>query len=162
MSSGVQFIDIGLFGPLKKKALDSQRLRTNYNFHSGDEDNPHRFLNVLAHNTYIAPHRHMDPPKSETILILEGKVGLFLFDDEGNVTSAEVLGGPTRLGADIPADVWHTLASLTPFVVAFEVKAGPYCAAQGKDFPKWAPQEGDPEAPAYLERLLALLPPGTW
>jgi cupin fold WbuC family metalloprotein len=77
MRSVVQFIDSDLFGPLKQKALDSQRLRTNYNFHSGDEDNPHRFLNVLAKGTFVPPHRHLDPPKSETILILEGRVGLF-------------------------------------------------------------------------------------
>jgi len=158
MSSGVQFIDTNMFGPLKKKALDSPRLRTNYNFHSGDDDNPHRFLNVLAHDTYVAPHRHWDPPKSETILILEGKVGLFLFDDEGNITSAKVIGGSPRLGADIPANVWHTLAALTAFAVAFEVKPGPYRAAQEKDFPAWAPHEGDPEARAYLERLISLLP----
>jgi cupin fold WbuC family metalloprotein len=159
MRSVVQFIDSDLFGPLKQKALDSQRLRTNYNFHSGDEDNPHRFLNVLAKGTFVPPHRHLDPPKSETILILEGRVGLFFFDDDGNVTSAVVLGGSSRLGVDIPAGVWHTLVALTPFAVVFEVKAGPYLAAQGKDFPAWAPRDGDPEVSGYLERLLAHLPP---
>ncbi len=139
MSSVVQFIDSDLFGPLKQKALDSPRLRTNHNFHSGDEDNPHRFLNVLAKGTFVPPHRHLDPPKSETILILEGRVGLLLFDDDGNVTLAVVLGGSSRLGVDIPAGVWHTLVVLTPFAVALEVKPGPYLAAQGKDFPAWAP-----------------------
>ena len=158
MSSAVQFIDSDLFGPLTKKALDSPRLRTNYNFHSGDEDNPHRFLNVMARGTFVPPHRHLDPPKSETILILEGRVGLFIFDDEGKVTLAQVVGGPSRLGVDIPAGVWHTLVVTTPFVVAFEMKAGPFLASRGKDLPAWAPQEGDPEAAGYLEQLLAHLP----
>jgi cupin fold WbuC family metalloprotein len=84
---------------------------------------------------------------------------LFFFDDDGNVTSAVVLGGSSRLGVDIPAGVWHTLVALTPFAVVFEVKAGPYLAAQGKDFPAWAPRDGDPEVSGYLERLLAHLPP---
>src|ERR1035441_1903647 len=96
MSSVVQFIDSDLFGPLKQKALGSQRLRTNYNFHSCDEDNPHRFLNVLAKGTFVPPHRHLDPPKSETILILEGRVGLFLFDDEGKVTLPRAGRRPDR------------------------------------------------------------------
>ena len=99
----VQFIDSDLFGPLKEWALASQRLRTNHNFHSGNEDNPHRFLNVMARGTNVPPHRHLDPLKSETFLILEGKVGVFLFDDEGKVALAEVVGGTERLGADIPA-----------------------------------------------------------
>jgi cupin fold WbuC family metalloprotein len=157
--SAIQFIDSDLFGPLKKEALDSQRLRPNYNFHSGDEDNPHRFLNVMAHGTYVTPHRHLDPPKSETFLILEGKVGFFLFDDEGKVTMAEILGGSSRLGVDIVAGVWHTLAVLTPVAVIFEIKPGPYLAVRDKDFPAWAPREGEPETAGFLEGLMSHLPP---
>jgi cupin fold WbuC family metalloprotein len=158
MNSEVQFIDFDMLGPLKEKALASRRLRTNHNFHSGNEDNPHRFLNVMARGTYVPPHRHLDPLKSETFLILEGKVGLFLFDDSGKVTLAEVVGGSQRLGADIPAGAWHTLAVLTPFVVSFEVKPGPYVARSDKDIPAWAPQEGEPGARAYLDWLLEQLP----
>jgi cupin fold WbuC family metalloprotein len=157
MGDTVQFIDSDLFGPLKEKALASPRLRTNLNFHSGNEDNPHRFLNVLARGTYVPPHRHLDPLKSETFLLLEGTVGLILFDDEGRVTLAEVVGEGGRLGADIPAGAWHTLVALTPFVVSFEVKPGPYVGKSDKDIPAWAPQEGEPGAGAYLDGLVARL-----
>jgi cupin fold WbuC family metalloprotein len=158
MNHELQFIDADLFAPLKERALASQRLRTNHNFHSGNEDNPHRFLNVMARGTYVPPHRHLHPPKSETFLLLEGKIGLFLFDDAGNVTQAEVLGGTQRLGADIPPGVWHTLVVLTPFVVSFEVKPGPYVEKGDKEFPSWAPRESDAEAGVYLEWLVQQLP----
>jgi cupin fold WbuC family metalloprotein len=160
MTGAVQYIDSDLFGPLKEKALASKRLRTNYNFHSGNEDNPHRFLNVMIRGTYVPPHRHLDPLKSETFLILEGKVGLFIFDDEGKITLTEVVGGSHRMGADIPAGAWHTLVVLTPHVVSFEVKPGPYVDKSDKDIPSWAPQEGDPGAEAYLGWLLKQLPSG--
>jgi cupin fold WbuC family metalloprotein len=158
MVQSVQFIDSSLFNPLKQKALASPRLRTNYNYHSGDADNPHRFLNVLAQGTFIPPHRHLDPPKSETLLVLEGKVGFFLFDDEGRVTSAEEIGDRGRIGVDIPSGVWHTLVVLTPFAVVFEVKAGPYDPSLGRDFAPWAPREADPGAADYNEQLITYLP----
>lgn len=158
MSYTLQYIDSDLFGPLKDKARASRRLRTSHIFHSGNEDNPHRFLNVMVRGTYVPPHRHQNPLKAETFLILEGKVGLFLFDDAGKVTLAETVGGSHRLGADIPAGLWHTLAVLTPDAVSFEVKPGPDLGSSDKDIPHWAPQEGDPRAEAYLEQLLELFP----
>jgi cupin fold WbuC family metalloprotein len=158
MSDSVQFIESKMFGPLKEKAQALPRLRTNYNFHSGNEDNPHRFLNVLARGTYVPPHRHFDPLKSETFLLLEGKAGLLLFDDQGKVTLAEVIGEDGRLGVDIPAGAWHTLVALSPYVVLFEVKAGPYVGRADKNFPAWAPHEGEAEAGDYLERMLGEFP----
>jgi cupin fold WbuC family metalloprotein len=70
----VQLLDSTLFRSLIERARQSPRLRTNHNFHSSMEDNPHRFLNVMVRGTYIAPHRHHDPPKSESFLVLEGEL----------------------------------------------------------------------------------------
>lgn len=64
------------------------------------------------------------------------------------------------MGADIPAGAWHTLVVLTPHVISFEVKPGPYVGKSDKDIPSWAPQEGDPGAEAYLRWLLKQLPSG--
>jgi cupin fold WbuC family metalloprotein len=158
MDCALQFIDTDSFSSLKQQALASPRLRTNYNFHSGNNDNPQRFLNVLARGTYVPPHRHIDPPKSETFVILEGKVGLFLFDNEGKVTLAEAVGGDHRIGADIPAGAWHTLLVLSEYAVSFEVKPGPFHGKSDKDIPSWAPHEGEPGAGAYLQSLLDQLP----
>jgi cupin fold WbuC family metalloprotein len=153
MRNELRFIDASLFVSLKEKALASPRLRTNFNFHSGNEDNPHRFLNVMARGTYVPPHRHLAPPRFETFLILEGKVGLLLFDEKGRVTRAEVVGGTERMGADIPPGAWHSVVVLTPFVVAFEIKPGPYVEV-AKEIPDWARREGDAGVGAYLESLL--------
>ena len=81
--SPVQLIDSALFLPLIERARQSPRLRTNHNFHTSMEDNPHRFLNVMIQGTYIAPHRHRDPPKAEAFIVLEGELAFFTFDDAG-------------------------------------------------------------------------------
>ena len=152
----IQVIDTDLFRELVERARNSPRRRTNHNVHGSMEENPHRFLNVMLRGTYITPHRHLDPPKPEGFLILSGKVVLFLFDDSGKVSGTYILGGD-RPGIDIPAGVWHTMAVLSPEAVCYEVKPGPYSAANDKDFAPWAPREGDPAAAAYLERLVASL-----
>jgi cupin fold WbuC family metalloprotein len=156
-NSPLQVLDPTLFLSLIERARQSPRLRTNHNFHTGMDDNPHRFLNVMVRGTYIAPHRHRDPPKSETFLVLEGELAFFTFDDAGQITATHVLGrdGRAAVGVDIQPGVWHTIAVVTPHVVCFEVKPGPYSAANDKDFAPWAPREGDPRAAAYLELLLS-------
>ena len=150
----IQLLDPALFPALIERARRSPRLRTNHNFHGGMEENPHRFLNVMLRGTYIAPHRHGDPPKAEAFLALEGEIAFFTFDDSGSVTTVHVLGREA-IGIDIQPGVWHTLAVLSPHAVCYEVKPGPYSPANDKDFPPWAPREGDPDAPAYLEKLVA-------
>ena len=157
--SPVQILDQGLFLPLIERARQSPRLRTNHNFHTSMDDNPHRFLNVMVRDTYIAPHRHRDPPKSESFLVLQGELVFFTFDDTGRIARTLVLGRDA-LGVDMQPGVWHTIAVLSDHVVCFEVKPGPYSAATDKDFAPWAPREGDPAAPAYLSRLVsAIIPP---
>jgi cupin fold WbuC family metalloprotein len=151
----IQTLGRGLFRELIGRAGESPRRRTNYNFHGAMEENPHRFLNVMLRGTYVTPHRHLDPPKAESFLVLEGEAVFFVFDDAGAVTATHILGRE-NIGIDIGPGIWHSLAVLTPHAVCFEVKPGPYSAANDKDFAPWAPREGDPGAPEYLERLLAL------
>lgn len=151
----MQLITRDLIENVLEQARRSPRLRMNHNFHTGPADNPHRFLNVLMEGTYIRPHRHLDPPKAESFLVLEGQVTIFLFDDDGRVTSRQPLGPPhSPIGIDLPPGVWHTLAVMTPHAVCYEVKPGPYAPLSDKEFAPWAPKEDDSAASEYLARLL--------
>jgi cupin fold WbuC family metalloprotein len=154
----LQLLDSALIVSLIERARRSPRLRTNHNFHTSMDDNPHRFLNVMVQGTYIAPHRHRDPPKAETFIVLEGELAFFIFDDAGQVISTHILGR-NAIGIDIQPGVWHSLAVLAPHAVCFEVKPGPYSAANDKDFAPWAPREGDPNAAPYLDVLLSSIRP---
>ncbi|HEY2019198.1 MAG TPA: WbuC family cupin fold metalloprotein [Bryobacteraceae bacterium] len=153
----IQLLGPALLQSLIERAARSPRLRINHNFHATMEDNPHRFLNVMLRGTYVAPHRHRDPPKSESFLALDGEFGFFTFEDDGRVATAHVLGRGV-MGIDIQPGVWHSLAVLTPHAVCYEVKPGPYSAASDKDFAPWAPREGDPGVAAYLDSLVCQLP----
>jgi len=129
----------------------------NHNFHSTLEENPHRLLNVLLEGTYVRPHRHLDPPKSESFLVLEGRAVVFTFDGQGQVIQAVTLGMDPDcdcIGAELPPGTWHTILATTPCAVCYEVKPGPYQKINDKDFAAWAPAEGDPAVPAYIASLL--------
>src|SRR5262249_27638021 len=138
----VKLITAALFDSVAQAAAESSRRRMNHNFHSGSADNPHRFLNVLLQGTYVRPHRHANPPKSETSLVLEGVADVILFDDAGAVTARHRLGensaeGGRVWGIDIPAGRWHTILPRAARAVCFEVKPGPWEPSSDKEFAEW-------------------------
>ena len=154
----IQPITQALIEDLVERAANSPRLRLNHNFHSGPTDNPHRFLNVLMCGTYIRPHRHIDPPKAETFLVLEGEAEVIVFDDAGDIVDRYRLGAQSSeghlWGVDLSPGVWHTILPLTDRAICFEVKPGPWEPSTDKDFAPWAPAEGDPGVSAYLASLV--------
>ncbi len=156
---GIQLVTERLIQSVLEEARRSPRRRMNHNFHATMADNPHRFLNVMLSGTYIAPHRHLNPPKSESFLVLKGQIAFFLFDDAGRVQEWRVLGrGPREgdgLGIDVAPGLWHTLVVLAEHAICYEVKPGPYSPADDKEFAPWAPREGEPGAEEYLARLVA-------
>ena len=155
----VKLITAELFDTVADRAAGSTRRRMNYNFHETAGDNPHRFLNVLLRGTYIRPHRHSAPPKSETFIVLEGVAEAILFDDEGTVTARHLLGAESAAGKvwgiDLPPGVWHTVVARSERVVCFEVKPGPWEPANDKEFAAWAPAEGATGVDDYYRSLSA-------
>jgi cupin fold WbuC family metalloprotein len=153
--NGVQLMTKALFERVLAEAQASPRRRMNFNFHKSLDENPSRLLNVLLRGTYITPHRHSDPPKAESFVVLEGRIAVFIFDDAGRMVERHALSRQdAALGIDIPPGVWHTAAALSNHAVCFEVKPGPYAQAVDKEFAPWAPREGDPRSAEYLEALL--------
>lgn len=147
----------GLLDEVTAEAQGSPRLRKNRNIHPADDYPAHRLLNAVEPGTYIRPHRHLDPNKDETMIVLRGKMGMVFFDDAGEVTATLLLvAGGDSFGIDIPHGTFHTLASLESGTVFFEAKGGPFLPLSAEETAPWAPAENDPAAAAYLGRLAAL------
>lgn len=154
----ITLIDDALLDQVCAEAAASPRRRKNRNFHPRDEHPGHRLLNALMADTYIPPHRHLDPNKDETYVVLRGLIGLILFDDSGTVVrTAKVGAGGAAIGVDVARGTWHTAIALADNTVFLEAKAGPYLPLSPDEKAPWAPAEGTPEAAAYLERLKARL-----
>ncbi|MGC4065653.1 MAG: WbuC family cupin fold metalloprotein [Polyangiaceae bacterium] len=156
MIPGVQLIDRELLDRTIEDARRSPRLRKNYNFHASDDDNPHRFLNVICRGSYCAPHRHVSPPKPESFLVLSGALRLVIFEDDGTPAVWYRLGEGGIFGIDVAPGLWHTVLALSDVAVCYEVKPGPYVPLSDKDFAPWAPREGAPHVGSYLDGLQRL------
>ena len=152
-----QIIDRHLLGAVVKSAVESPRLRKNYNFHPTDSDASHRLLNAMEQDSYIQPHCHADASKDETIIVLQGKLAVVFFDPDGTVSSHAVLEpGGNAVGVNIPHGVFHTVLALVPGTVFFESKAGPYAALTSLEKANWAPPENDSQANRYHAELKRL------
>ncbi len=141
---------------LSRQAGAVPRRRLNRNLHRMD-DPVHRLLNAIEPGSWVRPHRHLDPPRSETVVVVAGALGVVVFDESGAVAEAVRLdaGGET-FGVDLDAGTWHGLVALAPGTVFFETKPGPYVAPAPPDWAPWAPGEGEPEAATAEQAMRGL------
>jgi cupin fold WbuC family metalloprotein len=147
-------IDQALLDSISLQARESPRKRKNFNFHGSENDLSHRLLNAIEPGTYIPPHRHLDPNKDESMVMVRGKMGAVFFDADGNITQMAVLSAGGPVGAiNIPYGTFHSLVALESDTVFFEAKAGPYALLTVEERAPWAPQEGETRAAAYLASL---------
>lgn len=139
---------------ISAQAKASPRKRKNYNLHVAENDLSHRLLNAIEPGTYIQPHRHLDPNKDESMVVVRGKMGAVFFDAEGNVVLKAELraGGPIGV-INIPCGTFHSLVALEADTVFFEAKGGPYAQLTGEERAYWAPQENEPGVASYLAQM---------
>jgi len=150
-----RFFDQSLFTELAAQAATSPRQSQHHNFHAM-EDGCHRMLVGMQPDTYLAPHRHLAADKAETLLLLQGRLGLLLFDEQGGLSATRVLqaGGECQ-GVDLLPGQFHALVVLEADTLLFECKAGPYRPLQEEEWAPWAPREGEPGVAAYLQWMRA-------
>jgi cupin fold WbuC family metalloprotein len=134
----------------------SPRRRVIAPLHKSHDDPLHRMLNAVQPDSYIRPHRHLDPPKAEGWVLLRGALAFFTFEDDGRVREClRVAAGGDPFGVDLAPGVYHAFVALEPDTVIYEVKPGPYAVSNDKSFAPWSPPEGDPKADEYMQGLLA-------
>ncbi|ODN41732.1 WbuC family cupin fold metalloprotein [Piscirickettsia litoralis] len=149
-------IDQDLLQSLSAKAASLPRKRINLNFHTDDHAPCHRLLIAIEPNSYVRPHCHADHNKDETMLVLQGRLGLIYFDQDGTVTKTFVLSPNETIGTTIPHGQLHSVIALEAGTVFFESKAGPYQPPQKNEISTFAPAENTPKATDYLQKLYQL------
>jgi cupin fold WbuC family metalloprotein len=145
---------------LTAQAQSSPRMRQHRNIHESYADPCQRLFNAVEPGSYIRPHRHAADPRDELLIAVRGLMVLVTFYDQGMVTGVVRFGVDRKgegltVGAEVPANTWHTVIALEPGCVLLEVKAGPFDPNQPKDLAAWAPDECGPNAKQYLEKLIS-------
>ena len=144
------------FTDLHDQAKASPRLRQHLNIHASHKAPFQRLFIAFGLDSYVRPHRHHLLLKDETLVAVQGLLGVLVFDDAGQVVQQFKLGTQSQAGqgvgpvVDMPAGTWHTVLALTPDAVLLEGKAGPFDPQGPREFADWAPEEGATEARALL------------
>lgn len=147
-----RWLEISALEDLSRKAAESPRRRLNLNLHEMG-DTVHRLFNALEPGTYIRPHRHATPPKTETVLAISGRLGVMVFDPDGSELERRTLRpGGTTFGMQFEPGTWHSMVALEEGTIFFETKEGPYVPIPGEDLASWAPEETTSEACALEQR----------
>ena len=149
----VVVIDRDLLDAVSIEARASARRRKHHNFHAGDTALAHRLLNAIEPGSYVAPHRHLDAEKDETMIVLRGQLGIVIFADDGTTIETHRLEPGGTCGITIPHGVFHAVLALEPGSVMFESKGGPYRPLTETERAAWAPGEGDPGCEAFIGSL---------
>jgi cupin fold WbuC family metalloprotein len=127
------------------------------NIHTSDSAPSQRLFNAIEPDSYVPPHRHMDPAKDETFVWIRGRMGVVEFDVTGRITDTAILGAAESVSVTIPSGTFHAIFAIEPGSVFFESKAGPYKPLSETEKAGWAPPEGGPESAAFLAGLKSMV-----
>lgn len=133
---------------LTEQATQSPRARMNQNLHESLDDSIQRLAIAMEPSTYIRPHLHHHT--WELLTALRGRFVVLTFDAAGVVIDRKVLGEDTSV-IESPVKTHHTVLSLDPGAVIFEVKHGPYRPFVEADYADWSAPADTPEAAAFME-----------
>lgn len=126
-----------------KASRESERKRIILPIHRKQEAEVQRMINFLQPGTYLRPHKHPLPHASESLVLMNGSIRFYTFDEEGVVLSKnEINSKPVPGVLDIEPQVWHSFIVLEEDTVLFECKKGPYDVETDKTFAPWSPEEG--------------------
>ena len=140
---------------LKKAAGAAPLRRARLCLHPNEHDPVHEMVIVMFRDSYNGPHRHRD--KSESFHVIEGRLVVVLFDDQGNVTRRIRLGPPgsgETFLYRLPKNRWHTIVPLTEYIIIHEATTGPFAPGQ-VEFASWAPDGKDAEEVRHFRARLA-------
>ena len=139
---------------LKDAARRSPQKRARFCAHPDNHNPIHEMLIVLAHDTYICPHKH--PSKSESFHVIEGLGKVMIFDEAGHIFKVIQLGNYRSNRSfyyRISGPYYHTILAESDFLVIHETTNGPFRKGDCQLAP-WAPKENEPTLwPDYLTTL---------
>lgn len=124
--------------------------------HEGPDALLHDMIVAQYAGQYFRPHKHLE--KGESYHMIEGEMGVVIFDDEGMVMDACRMDTSTTMIYGVGTGMYHTNFPLTEVAVYHESRPGPFVPGDSV-FAPWGPDGEDEEAArefvTALEGMLA-------
>jgi len=140
---------------LKSMAMKNTRKRIRLCAHPDTDDPLHEMIIVHARGAYIRPHKH--PGKSESFHIIEGRLKVVIFEEDGGIRDVLRMGksGDQILYYRLSESLFHTVIPLSRTAVFHETTNGPFRRGNAV-FAPWSPAEEDERArAAYMRSILS-------
>ncbi len=147
VSPAIRAVGAAAIAELSGKAEASERKRAHLLFHGGHDDQVQRLAIMLECGTYVRPHQHS--AQWEMLALLRGGCDVLQFSPRGELLHRLEMSAACPI-VQIPIGTWHGCYVRENGTMLLEVKPGPY---RPNEFADWAPPEGDPAVPRYLESL---------
>jgi len=135
-------VDQVLFDEMKRVSVQRGGRNVRLCLHSRPEDNHHDMIVLERSGKYYRPHKHMK--KGECFHVIEGQLGLLVFDEMGSALDATALGAGEVYR--IAVDMYHAVMPLSDTVIYHESKPGPFLGEGDSIYPDWAPLAEDAES----------------
>ncbi|MCE5277930.1 MAG: WbuC family cupin fold metalloprotein [Planctomycetaceae bacterium] len=148
-------VDQALIERIKVRALASPRGQFRLCLHQSIQDAVQEMIIAQRQGVFYPPHCHDDT--SVSVQVLQGRLTVIIFDDNGSVIERHDLQ-PHGQGGEfclrLSKGCWHMNLPRSPMTVFYETLAGPFLRETANRFPAWAPASGDPQAVRdYLSSL---------
>lgn len=145
---------------LKQAVLVSPRGRVRLCAHPSSENRLHEMIIALRQDTYVRPHKHL--AKSESFHVIEGRLDVVLFHEDGTIDRLLELGdlaSGLQFYYRLDQPVLHTVIIRSPVALIHETTNGPFQKGDAITA-TWAPGEEDTAACRdYMAKLETALSP---
>ena len=148
-----RYVDWDLVGELKEMATHYGDKNVRLCLHANSESLFHTMVILERSGKYYRPHKHLD--KGECFHIIEGKMLILSFSDEGSVIDRCLLEPERAFMYRVAENMYHVAIPLTNIVIYHESKLGPFLKENDSVFPLWAPDgSNEDENAEYCKKLV--------
>tara|TARA_Y100000817_G_C16663722_1_gene458348 strand:+ start:23 stop:505 length:483 start_codon:yes stop_codon:yes gene_type:complete len=148
------YLDSNFLNKIKSEYRNSEKKISRLLLHNSPKDNVQEMIICFGKDTKIYPN--CSKGKSESLNVLEGKMKLINFDNNGNVTkklNMEPLGSSVNpFLYRFNKCEWHTMVAISDLVLVHEILEGPFNNMKNLN-PKWVPNTNESLTKFYKKIL---------
>lgn len=144
-----------LLNEMKSISNNNGNMNLRICLHKNSESKFHDMVILERSGTYTPPHKHFD--KEDSLLIIEGKLGIVTYNDDGTVYDYCLLEPNRTLMYKVGIQMYHAVIAMTDTVIYHESKPGPFIYETDSIYPPWGPNIDDPSSmQKYKDTIIEL------
>ncbi|WP_155419480.1 WbuC family cupin fold metalloprotein [Chromobacterium subtsugae] len=123
--------------------------------HDSYDEIPQRFVNCMASDSYIKPHKHESDNQWELVTWMSGEMLIVIFDDLGRILNKVKIGQRSNRIMEIQRNQYHSYVPLSDCAY-LEIRNCRFVYGQpevDRTFASWAPDEGSIEVNDFVAWL---------